>query len=172
MSAIANCLFDIVATDYAGKTFPFSQFRGQVTLIVNVASRCGLTKGTYPILQELQDKYHARGFTVIGAPCNQFAWQEPGDSCTIRDWAKDNYKVTFPMLEKLDVKGSKQHPLYRFLTTSNPEFEGFVGWNFAKFLCDRNGRVVARFTPFTQNAEEIGAIIEKYLPPKDSAHSS
>ena len=119
-----------------------------MVLAVNVASKCGLTP-QYAGLQALQDKYSARGFTVLGFPSNQFFNQEPGNAEQIQSFCSVNYGVTFPMFAKLDVKGSKQHPLYAILSDF-PDDSGKAGdvtWNFEKFLVGRDGRVVRRFRP-------------------------
>ena len=124
---------------------------GKVTLVVNVASRCGLTP-QYSALEELHEKYELRGFTVIGVPCNQFGDQEPGSAEEIQTFCSTTYGVTFPMTEKIDVNGPHRHPVYQLLTEAADE-EGEAGdvqWNFEKFLVSADGRVVARFRPMTQ----------------------
>ncbi|MGW4641928.1 glutathione peroxidase [Sphaerisporangium sp. NPDC004334] len=119
-----------------------------VTLVVNVASKCGLTP-QYAGLVRLQQRFGERGFTVVGVPCNQFAGQEPGSSEQIQDFCVTTYGVDFPLLEKLDVNGDDRHPLYTSLVET-PDASGDAGdvqWNFEKFLLDRDGAVVARFRP-------------------------
>lgn len=122
--------------------------RGKVALIVNVASRCGLTP-QYTQLEELHEQYADQGFTVVGVPCNQFLGQEPGTAEEIAEFCSTSYGVTFPLSEKVDVNGDERHPLYAGLTDT-PDAEGYTGdirWNFEKFLVGRDGRVVTRFAP-------------------------
>jgi glutathione peroxidase len=138
---------------------------GRPALVVNVASRCGLTP-QYTQLEALQEQYAARGFTVIGVPCNQFGGQEPGSSEEIAEFCAATYGVTFPMTEKLDVNGPQAHPLYQRLTTvaDADGKAGDVAWNFEKFLCSSRLEVVARFRPQVQpDAPEIRAAIEALL---------
>ncbi|SEG29668.1 glutathione peroxidase [Nonomuraea solani] len=138
---------------------------GKAALIVNVASRCGLTP-QYATLVELQRQYGERGFTVVGMPCNQFAGQEPGSAEEIQEFCAATYGVDFPLLEKADVNGEHRHPLYERLTQT-PDAEGESGdvqWNFEKFLVDREGEVVARFRPrTTPDDPAVTAAIEKLL---------
>ena len=124
---------------------------GRPALLVNVASRCGLTS-QYGTLEEIHSKYADSGFTVVGVPCNQFGGQEPGTSAEIAEFCSATYGVTFPMTEKVEVNGPGRHPIYDVLTTT-PNEEGAAGdieWNFEKFLVDGAGTVVARFTPDVQ----------------------
>jgi glutathione peroxidase len=120
----------------------------QPALLVNVASKCGLTP-QYTALEQLHERYAERGFTVVGVPCNQFGHQEPGSSEEIAEFCSATYGVTFPMTEKVDVNGEQRHEVYRTLTqTPNEKGEaGDIAWNFEKFLVDGEGRVVARFSP-------------------------
>ena len=138
----------------------------QVALIVNVASKCGLTP-QYEGLERLQDKYADKGFTVLGFPCNQFGGQEPGSSEEIQTFCSTTYGVTFPMFEKIDVNGADRDPLYDELTQV-PDTEGNAGdiqWNFEKFLVAPGGEVVARFRPMTDpEAPEVVEAIEANLP--------
>jgi glutathione peroxidase len=133
-------------------------YEGKVLLLVNTASKCGLTP-QYSGLQELQDKYGGEGFTVLAFPANDFGQQEPGTDAEIAAFCKEEYAVTFPVFAKLSVKGEGQAPLYRWLTRESP-FPGEVAWNFQKYLVDRTGKVVARFDPRTkpQDAKVVGAI--------------
>jgi glutathione peroxidase len=121
---------------------------GQPALLVNVASKCGLTP-QYTALEQLHEQYADRGFTVVGVPCNQFGHQEPGSSDEIAEFCSATYGVTFPMTEKVDVNGEQRHEVYRTLVqTPNEKGEaGDIAWNFEKFLVDGEGRVVARFSP-------------------------
>jgi glutathione peroxidase len=138
---------------------------GKVTLMVNVASRCGLTP-QYTGLQELQDKYADKGFSVVGFPCNQFLEQEPGTPEEIAQFCSTNYGVTFPLSEKIEVNGEHQHPLYAELTQA-ADAEGHSGdirWNFEKFLVNGDGKVVQRFSPVTEpGSDEIVGAIESEL---------
>ena len=121
---------------------------GRTALLVNVASKCGLTP-QYETLEQIHEKYAARGFTVVGLPCNQFGGQEPGSSEEITEFCSATYGVTFPMTEKVEVNGEDRHELYRELvTTPNEEGEaGDITWNFEKFVLARDGAVIARFSP-------------------------
>ncbi|GAA2673720.1 MULTISPECIES: glutathione peroxidase [Nonomuraea] len=134
-------------------------------LIVNVASRCGLTP-QYSGLVELQKEYGQRGFSVVGVPCNQFMGQEPGSAEEIQEFCSTTYGVDFPLLEKAEVNGEGRHPLYTELTAT-PDAEGQAGdvqWNFEKFLVDREGSVVARFRPGTEPTDPaVVSAIEKLL---------
>jgi glutathione peroxidase len=147
----------------AGSPVSLERYAGKVLLVVNTASECGFTP-QYEGLQKLYDGYASRGLAVLGFPCNQFGKQEPGDAGQIGSFCEKNYGVTFPMFNKIDVKGANAHPLYRWLTA---EARGFLGlaaikWNFTKFLVDRNGNVVKRYAPSTK-PEAIAADIEKLL---------
>jgi glutathione peroxidase len=139
---------------------------GRAALVVNVASRCGLTP-QYGALEALHEEFAARGFTVLGVPCNQFMGQEPGTAEEIAEFCSATYGVTFPMTEKVEVNGSDAHPLYRELT-GTPDAEGAAGdvqWNFEKFLLAPDGEVVARFRPKTlPDAPEVRSAIEAVLP--------
>jgi glutathione peroxidase len=139
---------------------------GRPALLVNVASRCGLTP-QYAQLEVLQEEYGPRGFTVVGVPCNQFAGQEPGTADEIAEFCSATYGVTFPMTEKVEVNGPGAHPLYQRLTAV-PDVDGMAGdiaWNFEKFVISGEGEVVARFRPKTlPDAPEVRAAIESVLP--------
>jgi glutathione peroxidase len=139
---------------------------GRPALVVNVASRCGLTP-QYGALEALHEEYAGRGFTVIGVPCNQFGGQEPGTSEEIAEFCSATYGVTFPMTGKVEVNGPGAHPLYQQLTAV-PDAAGEAGdvqWNFEKFLLSPDGEVVGRFRPRTEpDAPEIRAAIESVLP--------
>lgn len=138
-----------------GKDAQLSDYRGKVVLVVNVASRCGLT----PQYTGLEALYRARkdaGLVVLGFPCNQFGAQEPGTEEEIKAFCSTTYDVTFPMFQKLDVNGDAQHPLYAWLSTQDtkPEGPGAIKWNFGKFLIDRTGNIVARFNPSVGPSDE------------------
>lgn len=134
-----------------GRQVSLNEFRGQVLLIVNTASRCGFTP-QYSALESLYRKHHARGFTVLAFPCNQFGAQEPGSPAEIAQFCATNYGVSFPVFAKFEVNGSGAHALYRLLKRQKPGRFGLITggrimWNFTKFLVDRSGRVVARYGP-------------------------
>jgi glutathione peroxidase len=139
---------------------------GRPALVVNVASRCGLTP-QYGALEALHEEYADRGFTVIGVPCNQFMGQEPGTAEEIAAFCSATYGVTFPMTEKVEVNGPGAHPLYQRLTAT-PDAAGQAGdvqWNFEKFVIDGSGEIVGRFRPKTlPDAPEVRAVIESVLP--------
>jgi glutathione peroxidase len=139
---------------------------GKAALVVNVASRCGLTP-QYGALEALHEEFAGRGFTVIGVPCNQFSGQEPGTAEEIAEFCSATYGVTFPMTEKVDVNGDGAHPVFRQLTTT-PDAEGTAGdvqWNFEKFLIASSGEIVGRFRPMTlPDSAEVRAAIEAALP--------
>jgi glutathione peroxidase len=126
-----------------------ADYRGQVLLLVNVASKCGLTP-QYDALEALYDRYRERGFAVLGFPANDFAGQEPGSDAQIADFCRSTYGVRFPMFSKITVKGEGQHPLYRELTSLPAPIGGEVQWNFQKYLVNRRGEVVAKFDPRTK----------------------
>ncbi|WP_332674932.1 glutathione peroxidase [Aromatoleum sp.] len=159
----AASVFDFDARRLDGGPMPLADYRGKVLLIVNTASECGFTP-QYAALQKLHEAYADRGFSVIGFPCNQFHGQEPGDAAGIASFCERNYGVTFPLGEKIDVKGKDAHPLYRHLTSSAPGFLGTeaIKWNFTKFLIDREGKVVGRYAPATK-PESIAKDIEARL---------
>ena len=139
---------------------------GRPALLVNVASKCGLTP-QYTALEQLHEKYADRGFTVVGVPCNQFGGQEPGSSEEIAEFCSATYGVSFPMTEKVEVNGDGRHPVYaELVATPNEEGEaGDVAWNFEKFVLSGDGEVVARFRPqTTPDAPEVRAAIESVLP--------
>ncbi|SDM83898.1 glutathione peroxidase [Allokutzneria albata] len=148
-----------------GVTAPHELTGGKAALVVNVASRCGLTP-QYTALEELQREYGDRGFTVVGVPCNQFAGQEPGTQEEIESFCSTTYGVTFPLTSKIEVNGPGRHPLYAALT-AHPDASGEAGdvqWNFEKFLLAPDGKVVARFRPTTDpKAPEVVAAIESVL---------
>jgi len=147
----------------AGPVEPLSQYRGQVLLVVNTASRCGFTP-QYEGLQTLYERYRERGFQVLGFPSNDFREQEPGSDAEIGDFCRANYGVEFPMFSKVRVKGEDAHPVYAWLTSRPAPIGGPVEWNFQKYLADREGRVVARFSPRTEPLDaEITGEIERLL---------
>ena len=141
-------LYDFTARRLDGSERDLSEFRGQVLLIVNVASRCGFTP-QYAGLEALYRKYRDRGFAVLGFPCNQFGAQEPASEAQIGEFCSSTYDVDFPMFAKIDVNGAGAHPLFQYLKSEQPGLLGTEGikWNFTKFLVARDGQVVARFAP-------------------------
>ncbi|MDP2228471.1 MAG: glutathione peroxidase [Moraxellaceae bacterium] len=154
--------------DFSGKTItgqdkPIAEYKGQVLLIVNTASKCGFTP-QFKGLEALYEKYKDKGLMVLGFPCNQFLNQDPGSDSEISEFCELNYGVSFPMFAKIDVNGADAHPLFRHLTSAAPGLLGStaVKWNFTKFLVDRNGRVISRYAPATK-PEDIAADIEKLL---------
>jgi glutathione peroxidase len=154
-------LFDLSLTALDGTPLPDDATDGKVVLVVNVASRCGLTP-QYTGLESLQQRFGADGFTVLGAPCNQFGEQEPGTAEEIQTFCSTTYGTSFPMLAKLDVNGADRHPLYTKLTQT-PDASGQAGdvqWNFEKFLVAPGGEVIARFRPTVEpeSDEVVGAI--------------
>jgi glutathione peroxidase len=141
---------DFTARDITGAEVPLARFLGQVTLVVNTASKCGFTP-QYQGLEKLQAELGPRGFTVLGFPCNQFGKQEPGSEAEIARFCRTSYDVKFPLFSKIDVNGPAAHPLYAWLKDKARGLFGSrkVKWNFTKFLVDRQGQVVARFAPAT-----------------------
>ena len=151
------------ATKNNGEPFPMADLKGKVVLIINTASKCGFTK-QYADLEELYKKYHDQGLEVIGFPCNQFAGQEPGSSEEIAEFCKINFGVSFPIMQKVDVNGDKADPLWEWLKAEKPGLLGFKGikWNFEKFLVDKEGKVVQRYSSI-KNPASISGDIEKLL---------
>ncbi len=149
-----------------GQPFNLERLRGKAVLVVNVASKCGLTP-QYAGLEELQHKYVDRGFTVLGVPCNQFAGQEPGTPEEISTFCSSTYNVTFPITEKLDVNGQRKHPLFAELEAKADATgdAGDIQWNFEKFLVSPTGEVVGRFRPpVAPDSDELVSAIEAILP--------
>ena len=155
-------VFDFTANSLAGDEVPLKRFEGKVLLIVNTASACGFTP-QYKGLEALQRTLGARGFSVLGFPCNQFGGQEPGDAKQIEQFCATNYAVSFPLFAKIEVNGDNAHPLYRYLKNAKSGLLGAsIKWNFTKFLTDRTGKVVARHAPTTKPeglAKEIEALL-------------
>ena len=178
-------VYDFKVQDADGQTVALSQYKGQVLLIVNTATKCGFTP-QYTELESLYEKYADRGFTVLDFPCNQFGGQAPGTIAEIREFCTGQYSVTFPQFDKIDVNGAGADPLFAWLKEQKG-FEGFgdgpvagmmdqmmkrgdpdyaskpdIKWNFTKFLIDRQGRVVARFEP-TADLKDVSAAVEALL---------
>lgn len=155
-------LGDFTANTLQGKERSLSDFEGDVVLVVNTASKCGLTP-QYEGLQELYEKYRDRGFTILGFPSNEFAGQEPGSSDEIEEFCQVNYGVGFPMFEKIKVNGKQAHPLYQWLKSEQGGVLGErIKWNFTKFLVDRQGNVIERFAPQTE-PKDLAESIEAAL---------
>src|SRR5258708_7220374 len=157
---------DVSIAALDGSQLDLSEFKGKATLVVNVASRCGLTP-QYAGLEELHERFKGLGFSILGVPCNQFGGQEPGTAEDIATFCSATYGVTFPMTEKVDVNGGGRHPLYTRLTaTADADGKaGDVQWNFEKFLISPEGGIVARFRPQTQPlSDEVVAAVESVLP--------
>lgn len=158
-------LTDIALTTLDGKSTTLAELAGGATLVVNVASKCGLTP-QYTALEQLAKDYRDRGLTVVGVPCNQFMGQEPGSAEEIQTFCSQTYGVTFPLLAKTDVNGDNRHPLYAELTKAADDDgeAGDIQWNFEKFLLAPGGMVVKRFRPRTEpDAPEVIAAIEDVL---------
>jgi len=159
-------LYDISVHTLEGESSSLAPFKGKALLMVNVASKCGLTP-QYAGLQRLQDTYGARGFTVLGFPCNQFLEQEPGTADEIAEFCSVNYGVSFPLFEKIEVNGPGRHAIYDELTATE-DAEGNAGdiqWNFEKFLVSPDGAVVGRFRPGVEPEDPVLVrAIEESLP--------
>jgi glutathione peroxidase len=175
---MANKIYEISVKTIEGAQMNLGEYKDKVLLVVNVASKCGLTP-QYEGLQKLYDDYHAEGFEVLGFPANNFMGQEPGTESEIKDFCDANFNVKFPLFSKISVKGADQNPLYKFLTEAKPEtdvndgafeakLQGYgsarskpndVLWNFEKFLIAKNGEVIARFAPDVK--AEDARLIEK-----------
>ena len=162
----AGSLHDIAVKDIDGKDTTLGAYKGKVLLVVNVASKCGLTP-QYKALEGLQEKYKDKGFTVLGFPCNQFNGQEPGTNEEIKQFCSTKYNVTFPLFDKIDVNGANRHPLYVALAGSESPYPGDIKWNFGKFLIGRDGKIIKRFEPkTTPESPEVTAAIEAALATK------
>jgi glutathione peroxidase len=161
----AKSVLDFTMKSIEGKDVKLNSYRGKVVMIVNVASRCGFTP-QYEGLQKIYQKYEGQGFVILGFPANNFMGQEPGTDEEIKSFCSLKYNVTFPMFSKISVKGADIHPLYKFLTdkATNPDFGGDIGWNFNKFLIDKNGKVIARFASTDKpESEKVVQAIESSL---------
>jgi glutathione peroxidase len=156
-------LYEFSATSLAGKPVRLDAFRGKVALVVNTASQCSFTP-QYAGLEELHKALQAKGFYVLGFPCNQFGKQEPGGAAEIGSFCQKNYGVSFPMFDKIEVNGAGAHPLYQWLTSTAPGILGTraIKWNFTKFLVGRDGHVFRRYGSWTK-PRSIAADIEKLL---------
>lgn len=155
--------YDFKATSLQGKEISMDTYKGKVVIVVNTASKCGLTP-QYEGLEKLYKEYKDKGLVILGFPCNQFAGQEPGSEKEISEGCLINYGVSFPMFSKIDVNGDNAHPLYKYLKS---ELKGgilgsSIKWNFAKFMLDKNGKPYKRFSP-TTTPDKLRADIEKLL---------
>ncbi|MET7939112.1 glutathione peroxidase [Streptomyces sp. NPDC005302] len=161
----SDSVLDIEIGSLQGGSADLSQYAGKAVLVVNVASKCGLTP-QYAGLEQLHERYAGQGFTVLGVPCNQFMGQEPGSSEEIAEFCSATYGVTFPMTEKVEVNGDGRHGLYeRLVDTADAEgHTGDIRWNFEKFLIGRDGTVVGRFSPQTEpESAELVSAVEKAI---------
>ncbi len=164
----AKSILDFKVRDIDGNEVKLKKYKGSVLLVVNVASKCGYTP-QYEGLQATYNKYKDQGFSTLAFPANNFGGQEPGTAAEIKEFCESKYKVTFPLFAKISVKGEDQDPLYKFLTSkeTNPDYAGDISWNFNKFLVDRKGKVVARFTSKdSPTGEAVTQAIEKELARK------
>ena len=156
-TSVDNSIHQFKVADIYGNIFDFSQLKGKKVMIVNTASKCGLTY-QYEALQKLYSQYKDLNFVIIGFPSNDFLWQEPGSNDEIIDFCEQNYGVTFPMMSKITVKGTKKHPIYQFLTqkSKNNYRDSRVTWNFQKYLINKEGRIEKIISPRTRpDSEEI-----------------
>jgi len=163
LSLHAESLYQVPLKDIDGKATTLETYKGKVMLIVNVASKCGLTP-QYQTLESTYQKYKDKGLVVLGFPCNQFAGQEPGSNDEIKQFCSTKYNVTFPLFDKLEVNGANRHPLYIQLAGKDSPFPGDIKWNFGKFLVGRDGKILKRFEPkTTPDAPEVIKAIEDAL---------
>lgn len=158
-----STVYDFEADTIQGSTNKLEQYRGKVLLIINTASKCGLTP-QFEGLEELHNQYKDKGLQIIGFPCNQFGHQDPGSNDEIQEFCQMNYGVSFPMYAKIDVNGGDTHPLYQHLKSEAPGLMGSkkIKWNFTKFLVNKEGKVIKRFAPATK-PEKLAAAIETAL---------
>ena len=150
-----ECALNFKAKTIDGETVDLEDYEGNVVLVVNTASQCGLTP-QYAGLQAMYEKYKDKGFVILGFPCNQFAGQEPGSDAEIKQFCNTKYSVSFPMFSKIDVKGENAAPIYKYLTSKDtkPAEKGDISWNFEKFLIDREGQLINRFAPRTKPSDD------------------
>ncbi|MFM8552753.1 MAG: glutathione peroxidase [Nitrospiraceae bacterium] len=162
MAAKSTSVYDFTLNDIDGKPVTLSQFKGKVLLLVNTASFCGNTP-QYADMQDMYERYQAKGLEILAFPANNFGQQEPGTNQEIKSFCYTKYSLTFPLFTKISVKGGDKHPLYHYLTEQSP-FPGEVEWNFQKYLVDRQGNVVARYHHRTKPlADEILRDVEREL---------
>jgi len=159
----ASSVYDFTLNSIDGAATPLSTFKGKVVLLVNVASKCGYTP-QYAGLEKLYEKYKDKGFVIVGVPANNFGSQEPGTNEEIKTFCSRTYKVTFPMMSKVSVKGADKTPLYQFLTDPSSKTGGDIKWNFTKFLIDKNGNVINRFeSAVTPESADLVKAVEQAL---------
>lgn len=157
-----NTFYQFKAISLQGKEISMDEFKGKTVLVVNTASKCGLTP-QFEGLEALNQKYKDKGLVILGFPCNQFGNQEPGDEQSISEGCVINYGVSFQMFSKVDVNGENAHPIYKYLKKQLPGFLGSrIKWNFTKFLIDPTGKPIKRFSPTTK-PEKIEKYLEKQL---------
>ncbi|KAG7545435.1 Glutathione peroxidase [Arabidopsis suecica] len=162
-AAAEKTVHDFTVKDIDGNDVSLDKFKGKPPLIVNVASRCGLTSSNYSELSHLYEKYKNQGFEILAFPCNQFGGQEPGSNPEIKQFACTRYKAEFPIFDKVDVNGPSTAPIYKFLKSNAGGFLGdIIKWNFEKFLVDKKGKVVERYPP-TTSPFQIEKDIQKLL---------
>jgi len=165
-SSVSPAIWETPIKTLDGKPTTLGAYKGKALLVVNVASKCGLTP-QYTQLEDLQKKYESQGFTVLGFPCNQFGGQEPGSAEEIKEFCSTTYGVTFPLMEKIDVNGGGRHPIYQELTqvADAGGHQGDIRWNFEKFVISADGTSVTRFDPRTKPDDpKVVAAIEQALP--------
>ena len=162
----AGSVYEIPVKDIDGKDTSLKAYKGKVLLIVNVASKCGLTP-QYKALEAAYEKYKDKGLIVLGFPCNQFNGQEPGTNEEIKKFCTTQYHVSFPMFDKIEVNGANRHPLYVALAGKDSPYPGDIKWNFGKFLVGRDGKILKRFEPkTTPDSADVTAAIEAALAAK------
>jgi glutathione peroxidase len=155
-------IYQFTMNDIDGHAVPLQKYKGKTLLVVNVASKCGLTP-QYEALQSLYKKYHAKGFEILAFPANDFGSQEPGTNDEIKQFCSSKFGVTFPMFSKITVLGEEANPLYKWLL-ANSDRQGPIEWNFAKFLVDKKGHVIERFSPkITPDSTELVTAVESAL---------
>jgi len=159
----ADSIYDIPLKDIQGNETSLKEYEGKAMLIVNVASKCGNTK-QYKELQALHETFQKHGLAVLAFPCNDFGGQEPGSNQEIQEFCSTKYNVSFPLFDKITVKGADKHPIYAKLSGPESPFPGDVGWNFGKFLVGKDGTILARFDPRTSpDAPEVVDAIKAAL---------
>ena len=162
----ADSIYDIPLKDIDGNATSLKPYKGQVVLVVNVASHCGFTP-QYAALEAVYQKYKSQGLVICGFPCNQFGGQEPGTDTEIKQFCTAKYDVTFPMFDKLEVNGDNRHPLYVLLAGKDSPFPGDIHWNFTKFVIGRDGKIVNRFdSKVKPDSAEVTTAIETALAAK------
>jgi glutathione peroxidase len=162
----ADSIYDIPLKDIDGNATSLKPYKGQVVLVVNVASHCGFTP-QYAALEALYQKYKSQGLVICGFPCNQFGGQEPGTDTEIKQFCTAKYDVTFPMFDKLEVNGDNRHPLYVLLAGKDSPFPGNIHWNFTKFVIGRDGKILNRFdSKVKPDSDEVTTAIETALAAK------